>query len=184
MMARGLVCTLIATAGIATAAMDRAAACGDKYFNLGVGTHYRRSSAERRAAAILMYASPGTELSRLLTRLSIEEAMKKAGYRPVIASSSSDLDTALHARQWDVIVVDGRDTPSVVQRLQTTVGPHVVPVLTRPTKEELKQAEKAYDTVLSNPTRNRAFVDIIDDAMDLHETEAAAAVKAMQRQTR
>ena len=183
-MARAFVCTLLIAAGVAAIGTDRLAACGDKYLTLGLGTHYHRSEAERRTAAILMYANPGTELSRLLTALSIEAAMKKVGYQPAIASSTADLDAALRARKWDVIVVDGRDTQSVVQRLQKTAGPHVVPVLTRPTKDELKQAEKIYDTVLNTPSRNRAFVDIVDDAMDLHEMETEAAAKAAKKATR
>lgn len=184
MMARAFICTLGIAAAVAAVGTDRVAACGDKYLTLGLGTHYHRSAAERRAAAILMYANPGTELSRLLTALSIEAAMKKVGYQPAIASSSADFDAALRTRKWDVIVVDGRDTQAVVQRLQKTDGPHVVPVLTRPTKEELKQAEKIYDTVLNTPSRNRAFVDIVDDAMDLHEMEAESAARATKRSTR
>jgi hypothetical protein len=184
MMARSLICVLSVAATVAVIGTSRVIACGDKYLNLGLGTHYHRSTAERRAAAILVYANPGTELSRLLTALSIEAAMKKAGYQPAIASSSTDLDAALHTRSWDVIVVDGRDTQSVVQRLQKPSGPHIVPVLTRPTKDELKQAEKVYDTVLNTPSKNRAFVDIVDDAMDLHEIEAEAATKAAKRPTR
>ena len=183
-MARAFICTLLIATGVAVVGTGPIAACGDKYLNLGLGTHYHRSAAERRAAAILMYANPGTELSRLLTALSIEAAMKKVGYQPAIASSSADLDAALRTRKWDVIVVDGRDTQSVVQRLQKTAGPRVVPVLTRPTKEELKQAEKIYDTVLNTPSINRAFVDIVDDAMDLHEMETEAATKAAKRSAR
>lgn len=158
--------------------------CGDKYLNLGLGTHYHRSAAERRAAAVLMYANPGSELSRLLTALSVETAMNKDGYRPVIASSPSELDAALHNRKWDVVVVDGRDIVAVAQRLPKPSAPHVVPVLTRPTKDELKQAEKIYDTVLNTPTKTRAFVDVVDDAMDLHELEERAAAKAAKAATR
>ena len=157
--------------------------CGDKYLNLGLGTHYHRSAAERRRAAVLMYANPGSELSRLLMALPVEAAMNKDGYRPVIAASPSELDSALH-QNWDVIVVDGRDTATVVQRLRKPAAPHVVPVLTRPTKDELKQAEKTYDTVLNTPTKPRAFVDVVDDAMDLHEIEERAAAKAAKAATR
>jgi hypothetical protein len=163
---------------------DRLAACGDKYLSLGLGTHYHRSAAERRDAAVLMYANPGSELSRLLTTLSVEAAMNKDGYRPAIVSSAVELDTALRTRKWDVVVVDGRDTQAVVQRLQKTSPPHVVPVLTRPTKDELKQAEKRYETVLNTPTKNRVFVDVVDDAMDLHEIEERAAAKAAKAATR
>ncbi len=182
MMARAFITALLVVMGVGT--VDRLTACGDKYLNLGLGTHYHRSAAERRAAAVLMYANPGSELSRLLAALPVEAAMNKDGYRLVIAASASELDTALSKRKWDVVVVDGRDTATVVQRLQKPSPPHVVPVLTKPTKDELKQAEKTYDTVLNTPTKTRAFVDVVDDAMDLHEIEARAAAKAAKAATR
>jgi hypothetical protein len=182
MRTRGCIAILLVVVG--SAAPGRLMACGDKYLNLGLGTHYHRSAAERRAAAVLMYANPGSELSRVLAALSVEAAMNKDGYHPVIASSPSDLDAALRNRKWDVVVVDGRDTATVVQRLPKPSAPHVVPVLTRPTKDELKQAERTYDTVLNTPTKTRAFVDVVDDAMDLHEIEERAAAKAAKAATR
>src|SRR6516165_1112248 len=106
MKTRVFIVTLLAVVGFGTA--DRLIACGDKYLNIGLGTHYHRSAAERRVAAVLMYANPGTELARLLTTLSVETAMNKDGYRPVVAASASELEAALKSRTWDVIVVDGR----------------------------------------------------------------------------
>jgi len=182
-MARWFIGTLVIVVGVGAA--DRLTACGDKYLNLGLGTHYNRSATERRAAAVLVYASAGSELSKLLATLSVEEAMKKVGYQPAIASSSAQLDGALNSRKWDVIVVDGPDTPSVALRLQKTPDPpHLVPVLTRPTKDQLKQAEKIYDTVINTPSKNRVFVDVVDDAMDMHEIEERAAAKAAKAATR
>jgi hypothetical protein len=181
-MARAFIGALLLMMGVVGA--ERLAACGDKYLNLGLGTHYHRSTAERRAAAVLVYANTGSELSKLLTALSVEDAMRKVGYQPAIASSSAALDEALRMRKWDVIVVDGRDIQTVAQRLQKTAGPRVVPVLSKPTKDELKQAEKIYDTVLNTPTKNRAFVDVVDDAMDLHEIETEAASKAAKKSAR
>lgn len=182
MIARTMLATLLLVVSVGTP--ERLAACGDKYLNVGLGTHYHRSTAERRTAAILVYANTGSELSRLVTTLSVEAAMNKAGYRPAIAASAAELDMALRTRKWDVILVDGRDTQAVVQRLPKPTPPHVVPVLTRPTKDELKHAERTYDTVLNTPTKNRVFVDVVDDAVDLHEIEAEAAVKAAKRPTR
>jgi hypothetical protein len=110
--------------------------------------------------------------------------MNKDGYRPVIAASPSELDAALRNRKWDVVVVDGRDLAAVAQRVQKPAAPHLVPVLTRPTKDELKQAVQTFDTVLNTPTKTRAFVDVVDDAMDLHEIEERAAAKAAKAATR
>jgi len=181
-MARTFIGTLLLVVGVGAA--QRLVACGDKYLSVGLGTHFHHSAAERRAARVLIYANSGSELSRLLTALLVEEAMNKAGYRPAIAKSTTDLDTALRAPNWDVILVDGREMPSVVPRLQKPAGPHLVPVLTRPTKDELKLAEKTYDTVLNTPSKNRVFVDVVDDAMDLHEIEVEAAAKAAKRSAR
>ena len=176
--------TMLVATGLTNVGTDRAIACGDKYLNLGLGTHYHRSTAERRSAAVLMYANPDTELSRTVTALMVEPAMKKAGYQPVLVASSAELVAALRTRKWDVIVVDGRDTASVIQRLPKGTGPHVVPVLSKPTKDELKLAQRAYETVITNPSRSTVFVDVVDDAMDLHEMEVEAAARAARKVAR
>jgi ABC-type sugar transport system substrate-binding protein len=182
-MARILIGTLLLVIG--AGARDPLGACGDKYLTLGLGTHYHLSAAERHAAAILIYATPNSELSKLLAALSVDDAMKKAGYQAIFASSSDQLDAALGARNWDVVVVDGADANAVSPRVAKASGaPHVLPVLTRSTKEELKRAEKIYDVVLNAPSRNRVFVDGVDDAMDVHAFEMAEAARAAKRSTR
>jgi hypothetical protein len=152
-------------------------ACGDKFLMLGRGTRYERSPAARQAAAILMYAHPASELSRILSTLSVDATLQKAGYRPTTVASPTELDAALRARKWDVVVVDAKDSQTISLRVQNASGPHVVPVLTKPTKDELTQAKKLYHTVVSTPTKSRAFLDTIDDAMDLHEAKTKAAAK-------
>jgi len=182
-MARTLIGTLLFV--IAAGAIDPLGACGDKYLNLGLGTRYHWSAKERRAAAILIYATPGSELSKLLTSLSVDDAMKKVGYQPTFASSGDQLDAALRTRTWDVVVVDGADTDTVGPRLRKLPGaPQVLPVLTRATKADVKRAEKIYDVVLNTPSKNRAFVEGVDDAMDVHAFEMAEAARAAKRSTR
>src|SRR6266540_1312819 len=133
---------------------SRLFACGDKFLTLGLGTRYERSPAARQAAAIILYADPGSELSRTLATLSVEASLKKEGYRPTIIASAAELDTALRARKWDVLVVDGSNS----QRVRNAGGPHVVPVLIRPTKDELKQARNLYHSVINTPTKSRLFL--------------------------
>ena len=182
-MARILVGTLLLVVG--AGALDPLGACGDKYLNLGLGTRYHWSAKERRAAAILIYAPSTSELSKLLVSLSVDEAMKKVGYQPTVASSGDQLDAALGTRTWDVVVVDGADAEAVGPRLRKAPGaPQVLPVLTRATKEAVKRAEKAYDVVLNAPSKNRVFVDGVDDAMDVHAFEVAEAARAAKRSTR
>jgi len=184
MRTRTFLLTMAVAAAVTGIGSDRAIACGDKYLNLGLGTHYHRSTAERRSAAVLLYANAGTDLSRTVTSLTVEPAMKKAGYQPVFVASSAELDAALRSRTWDVVVVDGRDAASVIPRLPKSTRPHVVPVLSKPTKDELKLAQRAFETVITNPSRNTVFVDVVDDAVDLHEMEVEAAAKAARKASR
>jgi hypothetical protein len=184
MTLRIVLVTLLGAAGLATVGGDRLIACGDKYLNLGLGTHYRRTAAERRSAAVLIYANPGTELARVVTTLTVEPAMKKAGYQPAIANSSAALDASIASRTWDVVIVDGRDAASVIPRLPTGTTPHVVPVLSKLTKDELKAAQRTYETVITNPSKSTVFVSVVDDAMDLHALEMEAASKAARKATR
>jgi len=63
-------------------------------------------------------------------------------------------------------------------------APQILPVLTKATKEEVKRAEKTYDVVLNAPSKNRVFVDGVDEAMDVHAFEMAEAARAAKRSTR
>src|SRR4051794_15753544 len=175
MMARPFIAAVLLV--VAVTASDRLAACGDKYLNLGLGTRFERSPAERRAAAVLVYAIPGSDLSRTFGAQSIEQGMEKVGYQATQVGTATEFDAALRARSWDVIVLDGRDSASVSQRLPKVGGPHLVPVLTRPSRDELKQARKMYETVLETPSKSRVFVETVDEALDLHEIATAAAAK-------
>jgi hypothetical protein len=100
-----------------------------------------------------------------------------AFFKLASTDSVAELDTALRARKWDVLIVDGSNS----QRVRNTGGPHVVPVLISPTKDELKQARNLYRTVINTPTKSRLFLDTIEDAMDLHEAEARAAGRTTTR---
>jgi hypothetical protein len=179
MITRAFLVGLLLAVGVT--ATDRVAACGDKYLSLGLGTRFDRSPAERRAAAVLLFAAPGTDLSRTLAALSVEDGLKKAGYQPTVATTTAQFDAELRRRNWDVIVLDGRDSDRVSQRVAKPVGPRLVPVLAQPTKEELKQARKTYEIVLAAPSKNRVFVEAVDDALDLHEIDALAAAKAARK---
>lgn len=153
-------------------------ACGDKFLILSRGTRYERSPAARQAGAILMYANPTSELPRTLATLSVDATLRKAGYRPTSVASVAELDKALREHEWDLVVVDATDSQTVSQRVQGAAAPHVVPVLHKPTKTELTQAKKLYRSVVNTPSKSRAFLDAIDDVMDLREAEAKAAKKS------
>ena len=166
---------LVATTLGVSAATTPLFACGEKFLTLGLGTRYERSPAARQSAAILIYAPRGSDLAQLLTALSIEAALKKQGYRPTVVDTATDFDAVLRGRVWDVVVVDQAESERIAARVQNARAPHVVPVLTGATADEVKHAKQVYRTIVRTPTRNRVFLDTIEDALDLHDLETRSA---------
>lgn len=154
------------------------AACGDKFLNLALGTRYDRSPAVRQKAGVLMFVSAGSALEGAMARLSVDAGLRKEGYRPTTVASAAEFDAALRQHKWDVVVIDWRDAASASRLIGTSRGPQIVPVLMTSTKDTLKQAKQQYRVVVNAPTKSRAFLDTIDDAMDLNDAAAEAAAKA------
>ena len=179
MKVRGVSLAVLVMAAIAVAP-PALYACGVKFLLPALGTHFERSRASRQAAAVLIYATPASDLSKMITGLSVKAALEKEGYQPSIVTTQPAFDTAVRATHWDVIVVDGRDTPAVPASAGAT-APRLLPVLNGATKEEVKNAKTTCGTALDKPTKARAFVDAIDGALDLHDADVRAAAKKAAR---
>jgi hypothetical protein len=173
---RGCVIAVLALVAAAVATPVSLDACGDKYLSLGRGTRYERSPVARQTSAILIYASPSSELSKLLTKLSVDAALQKAGYKATTVTAA-DLTQTLLVKPWDVILVDGSDLNAVAPQLTRKDAPKIVPVLFKPTKSNVKQTMQQYGAVLAEPTKSRTFIDALDDAMWDREAERKAAAK-------
>lgn len=140
-------------------------ACGDKFLVLGRGTRFERAPTARSHAAILVYAAPSSPMTDAMGRLSVEAALKKAGYRPRFVASPQDVERELRRGGWDLVVVDLADAPAVAAHAAAESAPLVVPVALGATRDQLTQARQRYARVIAAPARGQAFVDAIDDAM-------------------
>ena len=92
---------------------------------------------------------------------------KKAGYRFVNVSNTSELDQALKQGGWDLLLTDLGDGQVVRGRVTGATAPLVVPVAYQTTGTELAQAKKEYQRVLKGPIKTYAFLAAIDDALAL-----------------
>ena len=168
----------IAVLLLATAINDgRLIACGDKYLSVGFGTHFERTPAERRDATVLVYAEPGSNLERTIKEPAVKAKINKEGYQPFVVSSQEELDMAMRGRPPQVIVVEGRHSQALSQRIRKGES-RIVPVLYNPTRDELKQERRTFETVINTPKKGHTFVDTVDEAIVILEIEAEAAAKA------
>jgi hypothetical protein len=140
-------------------------ACGDKFFVPGRGARFRAPAVNRDAAAVLLYAPPGSGLNRTVQAQTVEASLRTAGYRPTLVTSETGFDSALRGRAWDVLVVDLADGPTIVRKLTATTAPDVLPVAYGASKAALNEARHHYRRVLDSPTKQRAIVQAVDEVV-------------------
>jgi hypothetical protein len=141
-------------------------ACGDKFLVVSRGTRFERAPLARQNVGILLYANPASDLPRTIARLSVEATLRKAGYRPLSVANIDELDTALRAGGWELVVVDLADAPAASARVEGTGAPLVLPVAHHSTRAAIAEAKKRYTGVIDAPARGTTFVDAIDEALE------------------
>ena len=92
---------------------ERLLACGDKWLVPTRGLRYELTPAARERAALLVYVNPSSAMPALLTKLSVDPALRKAGYRPVSVATAADFDRTLRQGRWDVVLIDLVDGPAL-----------------------------------------------------------------------
>jgi hypothetical protein len=140
-------------------------ACGDKFLVASRGTRYQRAGQARETASILVYLPPSSALPKAFARVSEEIVTRKAGYRLVNVSNTSELEQALKQGGWDLLLTDLADSQAVRGRVTGAAAPLVVPVAYQVTGAELAQAKKDYQKVLKGPIKTYAFLEALDDVL-------------------
>lgn len=152
---------------VGTASSADLLACGDKFLITGRGTRFQRATPPRKPASILVYASPASNLLRALPNMPIDTALRQAGHRSTWVSTEEGLEKALLRGGWDLVLVDAAESGIVSSRLQGDSAPVLLRVVYGTTRTEFQHAKKQYRSVLRAPTKNRAFLDTIDEALSL-----------------
>ncbi len=135
-------------------------ACGDKFLAVSRGTRFQRAGVARRPASILVVAPQGSRLAGSVRTLGVVDALAKVGYTATLIADVAAAPAA-PARGWDLVVreIDG----PVSDGLGGT--PSIVVVAWDAPKDAVSHARKAFDGVLVRPTKARAVVDAVDDAL-------------------
>jgi hypothetical protein len=144
-------------------------ACGDKFLVISRGTRFQRSASTRSAADILVYASSASTLPKALARVMSDDALRKAGYRPVIVENTGELDQALRLGTWSLVIVDLPEARAIRDHVRGAGAPMLLPVALSPTGTELAEAKKDFQRVVKGPIKSQAFLMEVDDALALRQ---------------
>jgi hypothetical protein len=139
-------------------------ACGDKFVVLGRGVRFFTT---KYPATILIYVNPASHMPAAMKEFRLEATLKRAGHKPRTVDSSADLEQALASGKYDIVLADLSDCPDVSRDAASANSkPMVVPVLYKPTPEELSNVEKKYGCLIAPASsRSTDLLPVLDQAM-------------------
>jgi hypothetical protein len=140
-------------------------ACGEKYRMGSRLTRYQQPPRVRAAASILIYANPALNLPKALAGVSVDQTLRKAGYKPTSVTSPKEFQAALDSGGWDLVLLDVGDSGAANARSPVANAPVVLPVILNASKAELAAAKKQHPHALKGPMKSQSLVDGIDDAL-------------------
>ena len=180
---------ILVAAVIATAVCQSAVplhACGDKLMMLGRGIKFQ-SKHTPRAAAVLLYL-PESATGLALTDPKLELALREAGHAVRAVTSRADLESALSAGTFDVVLANVTHAPEL-ERAQAVAGhnsvvlpaiylvaPGAQPISKQQSKADRDKASKDFTVIVEVPGRPGHYCHAVDEAMELKlKREKAAA---------
>lgn len=157
----------LAVSAVALLAWTDAEACGDKFLVIGRGVRYQHVRATH-PASILIYANPRSHAPAAARELQLESNLKLAGHRPQEVTDAGALEAALRSGGHDLVLSDLADAAALVEWAQAAPSrPMIVPILYKPSQEEQAAARRQFPFLIQAPGKSKAFLGVIDDAMEL-----------------
>jgi len=92
-------------------------ACGDKFLLGSRGTRYQRPK-NARAASVLIYAEPDSDVQATLKKNKVESLLKLEGHRATVVQTYEQLSAILSSGRYDVVLA----ADSMTTRVQKLVG--------------------------------------------------------------
>jgi len=139
-------------------------ACGDKFVVMG---RVVRISPAKYPALILIYANPASHMPAAMKEFRLESALKLAGHKSKIVDNPAELEQALASGKYDIVLAELSDSPAVQKEAAAAASkPLVVPVLYKPTPNELAAVEKKYGCLIAPASsRSTDLLPVLDHAM-------------------
>ena len=169
-MRRTLIVGLIA---IVTAASVDLGACGDKFLRVGRSARFRRYAAVHPAAILIVKPVHAT-------RAGIDELAsihKQAGHKPFAVDSGANVQSAIAAARYDLVIADYADAGRIRADLATAAArPAVLPILYKPTKAVEAEAQKQYVCLIKPQAMTK--YDALAEIDRLMEVKLSGATEA------
>ena len=149
--------------GVLALAPGRATGCGDKFVLLGPGARVNRSKFPSR---VLVYMNPTSRVPEAEKQFHVEATLAAAGHKPTIVESEAEVERALESGRYDIVLADLADVAGLKARCGASASkPAVLPLLYKPTAEELVAAEKEANCLVRPSKKSSDLLAVIDETM-------------------
>ena len=139
-------------------------ACGDKLLTMARAMGLFKAYKPWKNANILIY---GVHPDTALKNKQFQSSLTQAGHKIKTIDKADQLDKTLSAGKYDFILAEIGDAAALQQRLSPS-GPHVMPVLYKPTKEEYDKVAMQYGGAMKAPSAFTEHLEAIDQMMKAH----------------
>lgn len=162
----------------AALAAGDALACGDKFLVIGRSVRAQRMNGAVHHASILMYVSPSGGLEAAIRETGLDRELRLAGHKVRSVSQPQDLDSALAAGGYDLVLAGISEMIALEPRIGAAPSrPGLLPIIYNPTGEELAAAKREYRCVMRSPSTQQGYLAVIEDAMMQRQKRAAAPTR-------
>jgi hypothetical protein len=149
-----------------------AQACGDKFLLVGRGIEFHRAYAAVYPASIVIYARLPGDAAKAIRDSRFQADLKQSGHQVLLVENDAALTRALESDHVDLILTDVADADRLSTRASAAPSkPTVLPVMYRPTKEEVQTIEARYQCRLTSADRADRYLAAIDNAMKTRADE-------------
>jgi len=158
-------------AGVLAFGPDVATGCGDKFVLIGGGARVNRSKFPSR---VLVFMNPGSRIPAAEKEFHVEATLAAAGHKPKVVESEAEVEKALASGQYDLVLADLADVPMLRKECSSIASkPAVLPLLYKPTAEELVAAEKEANCLARPSKRSSDLLAVIDETMQSRQKGAS-----------
>ena len=148
-----------------------ATGCGDKFVLIGGGARVNRSKFPSR---VLVFMNPGSRIPAAEKEFHVEATLAAAGHKPKVVESEAEVEKALASGQYDLVLADLADVPALKEKCGASASkPAVLPLLYKPTTEELAAAEKEANCLARPSKRSSDLLAVIDETMQSRQKGAS-----------
>jgi hypothetical protein len=162
-MRKPAVLTVMLVAGLWAFGVGIALGCGDKFVLIAGGARINRS---KFPSHVLVYMNPSSRVPAAEKEFHIEATLAAAGHKTTVVESQAEVDKAIASGKYDLVLADSADAPELRKQCGASASkPAVLPLLYKPTADELAAAQKEASCLARPSKKSSDLLAVIDETM-------------------